>query len=94
MTDLSNLTEAQILELDLPTIKGLARDLGYHVVAVEDGYHVRREDEIGHEFEGTDLDTSYICETEDEAYAAIRRELATMADMSAWMEARKKKRMN
>jgi hypothetical protein len=55
---------------------------------------VRREDEIGHEFEGTDLDTSYICPTEDDAYQSIRRELATMADMSAFLDARRNRRMN
>ncbi len=94
MTDPSTLTEAQILDLDLDIIKGMALDLGYHVTAVEGGYLVKRDDEIENGLEGTDLDTSYIADSEDEAYRTIRREIATMADMRVWRDAQRKKRMN
>ena len=85
---------ASILTMPLDAVKRIALELGYHVSAVEGGYKVQMQDEIGGPDEGTDYDLSFVAETEEKAYEAIREQIWQRADIAAWNAARKKARMN
>lgn len=85
---------ADILDLPLDEVKRIALEKGYHVTAVTGGYKVQRQDEIGGPDEGTDYDLSYVVETEEQAYKAIRDELWQQADIRSWIAGRRKKRLN
>ena len=85
---------ASILTMPLDEVKHIAIELGYHVSAVEGGYKVQMQDEIGGPDEGTDYDLSFVAESEEKAYEAIREQLWQRADIAAWLAARKRTRMN